>query len=272
MCACVMWESFLSLCLPPEGLPPSFEAPVAMTQQESQTCSSAAAEPPITTPPPRTPGSLPSFPSLGHPHGGPEARISDPIPKTGGKSPERAAGRTEGTASLAERRADVPGLGDPGDRAEPGSLAIRGQGWGGCGRWKQPAPPAALRLRVTPRPQIRHVASCHVTSEVLVSLPALVPEKPVRTVGTVNILLPPKVAATIRQLLKVPPSDPYLAWVAREGVTGFSELVPFAGLPPTSWVIGANSLVAPGPCALIWQVGMRSLRSRAGVRVQERRC
>ena len=76
VCVCVMWQSFLSLCLPPEGLPPSFEAPVAMTQQESQTCSSAAAEPPITTPLPATPGSLPGFPSLGHPHGGPEARIS----------------------------------------------------------------------------------------------------------------------------------------------------------------------------------------------------
>ena len=102
--------------------------------------------------------------------------------------------------------------------------------------------------------------------------PPLVPEKLVRTVGTMNILLPPKVASTIRQLLKVPPSDPYLPWVAREGVTGFRELVPFAGLPPTSWVIGTNSLAAPGPCTLIWQVAMRSLRSRAGVRVQGRRC
>lgn len=138
--------------------------------------------------------------------------------------------------------------------------------------WKQPAPPAALRLKVTPRPQIRHVASCHVTSEVLVSLPALVPEKLVRTVSAVNILLPPKVASKIRQLLKVPPSDPYLAWVAREGVTGFRELVPCAGLPPTSWVIGTNSLAAPGPCALIRQVGMRSLWGRADVRVQERQC
>lgn len=34
------------------------------------------------------------------------------------------------------------------------------RGWGGRGGWKQPAPPAALHLKVTSRPQLRDVASC----------------------------------------------------------------------------------------------------------------
>lgn len=76
VCVCVLCGRAFSLSLSPEGLPPSFEAPVAMTQQESQSCSSAAAEPPHHPPHTHTAGSLPGFPSLGHPHGGPEARIS----------------------------------------------------------------------------------------------------------------------------------------------------------------------------------------------------
>ena len=51
-----------------------------------------------------------------------------------------------------------PGLGEPGDRAEPGSLAIMDQGV--VRPWVKPAPPTALCLKVTTRPQIRYVASC----------------------------------------------------------------------------------------------------------------
>lgn len=87
----------------------------------------------------------------------------------------------------------------------------------------------------------------NIISEVLVSLPTLVPGKLVRTACAVNILLPPKVASTIRQLLKVPPSDSYLAWVVCEGVTGFKELVPLAG---ATYQLGGRDQLPGSPRAL----------------------
>lgn len=46
------------------------------------------------------------------------------------------------------------------------------------------------------------------------------------------------------------------------------ELFPFPELPPKSQGSRANRLTALGLCGFICQMGMKSLRCRAGVRVQ----
>ena len=143
VCVCVMWESFLSLCLPPEGLPPSFEAPVAMTQQESQTCSSAAAEPPITTPPPRTPGSLPSFPSLGHPHEDQRQGSLTPSQRQGARAQSGWQGGLKAQPPLLRGGLTFPGSGtlETGQSQGPWRSGARGgEAAGGGSSQRRPQP------------------------------------------------------------------------------------------------------------------------------------
>lgn len=162
MCGC---GRAFSLSLSPSRRPaPSFEAPVAMTQQESQTCSSACWSPPS----PHThtpPAPCQASPSLGHPRGKPEARILDPSQRT--QSGERGGLKAQppllrgGMTFLAR---------DPGGRTESGPLAT-GPGVGRPWGWKSCAPPAALHLKGPADRSSGMWLPAHIISEVLVSLP-----------------------------------------------------------------------------------------------------
>ena len=81
-----------------------------------------------------------------------------------------------------------------------------------------------------------------------------------------NILLPLKLPPLPGSLLRVSPSEPCPGWVTHEGALGFRvrELVPAAGLPPTSWV----ARPVPGSPQAQWPD--LSSGDEAGVRVQRK--
>ena len=94
---------------------------------------------------------------------------------------------------------------------------------GSCGESKHPVLPTALGLKVMAKPQARYVAYCQHYQQGPIFSPCskLIPEKLVRTVSAVNILLPPESPPLSGRLLKALPSEPYLGWRTQEGVVGF---------------------------------------------------